>query len=36
MYVMLPDLIHTLLGSMIFPKMTRMLLYYRLSWFNLM
>lgn len=33
---MLPDLIHTLLGSMRFPTMTRMLLYYRLSWFNLM
>lgn len=36
MDVILPDLIHILLGSMRFSTMTRMLLYYGLSWFNLM
>lgn len=36
MDVILPDLIHILLGSMRFPTMTRKLLYYGLSWFNLM
>lgn len=36
MDVILSDLIHILIGSMRFPTMTRMLLYYGLSWFNLM